>query len=70
MLSFSSFKSLFLLKGSLDTANTLLRLSKVNFKDRQIYRRGAHENPGVELKLELEDLKKSCKISGAQTLKL
>lgn len=51
---FNSFNLVFLLRDT-DTANTLLRLLKVNRKDRAIHKHGAYVNPGIELKLELAD---------------
>lgn len=50
---FNSFNLVFLLRDTLDTANTLLRLLKVNLKDRAIHKHGAYVNPGIELKIEL-----------------
>ena len=54
----------------IDTANTLFRLSKVNFEDSAMYKNGTDVNPGTELKLELVELKKSRKISVSQTFKV
>ena len=68
--SFNSFNLVLLLRDTLDTANTLLPLLKVNFKDRAIHKHGRYVNPGIELKLELADLKKNYKISDTQTLSL
>ena len=54
----------------IDAANTLFRLSKVNFEDSAMYKNGTDVNPGTELKLELAELKKSRKISVSQTFKV
>ena len=54
----------------IDAANTLFRLSKVNFEDSAMYKNGTDVNPGTELKLELAEIKKSRKISVSQTFKV
>ena len=64
-----SFSLMFLLKDTLNKANTFLRLSKFYFKDRAIQKHGKDVDPGVSMKLEITDLKKNGKGSDKQILK-
>ena len=57
------FSQMFLLKDTLNKANTCLRLSKLPFKDRAIQKHGQDVDPGISVKLELADLKKNDKAS-------
>ena len=60
---------MFLLKDTLNKANTFLRLSKFYFKDRAIQKHGKDVDPGVSMKLEITDLNKNGKGSDKQILK-
>ena len=60
---------MFLLKDTLNKANTCLHLSKLHFKDRVIQRHGQDVDPGISVNFELADLKKIDKTSDNQILK-
>ena len=60
---------MFLLKDTLNKANTCLCISKLHFTDRAIQKHGQDVDPGISVKLELADLKKNGKASGNQILK-
>ena len=64
-----SFSSMFLLKDTLNKANTCLHLSKLHFKDRAIQKHGQDVDPGISVKLEIANLKKNGKASDNQILK-
>ena len=57
---------MFLLKDTLNKANTFLRLSKLHFKDRAIQKHGEDVDPVISVKMEITDLKKNGKGSDKQ----
>ena len=61
-----SFNLMFLLKDTLNKANTFLRLSKLHFKDRTIQKHGEDVDPVISVKMEITDLKKNGKGSDQQ----
>lgn len=64
-----SFSSMFLLKDTLNEANTCQRLSKLHFRDRAIQKYGQDVDSGKSVKLELADLKKNVEASDNQIFK-
>lgn len=63
-----SFGSCFLLKETLTNANTILRLSKINFGDASLHKRPVDVDPGIGIKLELSALQRSGVITANQVL--
>ena len=64
-----SFSSMFLLKDTLNEANTSQRLSKLHFRDRAIQKYGQDVDSGKSVKLELAVLKKNVEASDNQIFK-
>ena len=60
---------MFLLKDTLNKADTCLCLSKLHFKDRAIQKHGQDVDLGISVKLEIADLKKNGKVNDNQILK-
>ena len=63
-----SISLMFLLKDTLNKANTFLHLSKLPFKNRAIEKHRQDVDPGISVKLELADLKKNGKASDNQII--